>query len=83
MRKKYNQRNRSLPGVPSRMFKGSAERMPKLLDAEKFSVVVDENNQTGKRKGCKLGKKRPSIFGAGASPVPSNTNIDDSNIYGN
>ena len=44
MRKKYNQRNRSLPGVPSRMFKGSSERMPKLLDAEKFNVVVDENN---------------------------------------
>ena len=50
MRKKYNQRNRSLPGVPSRMFKGSAERMPKLLDAEKFNVVIDADNKTGKRK---------------------------------
>lgn len=30
-----------------------------------------------------MGQKRPSIFGSGASPAPSNTNIDDSNIYGN
>ena len=58
------------------MFKGSAERMHKLLDAEKFNVVVDEKHKTGKRRQLKVSQERPSIFGSSPSA------INDSNIYG-